>query len=269
MELKLNNIYLGDAYELIKQIPSKSIDLIVTDPPYEFQAEGGGCCFGPKHRQYHEDIANLSHEDELARVTNLIEKGKQEISHMVKGFDFKILDEFQRILKTMNCYIWCSKNQIRKLLDWFEDRGYFTDILTWHKDNPIPKTFNTYLSDTEYCIYVRGKGAYLGGSYETKHKYYVTHSNQTDKKKYKHPTIKPLNIIKNLIINSSLAGGVVLDPFIGSGTTAVACKELGRNYLGFEIDENYYQISIDRLNGVRQDEKQQGITQMKLFDEES
>lgn len=66
---------------------------------------------------------------------------------------------------------------------------------------------------------------------------------------YKHPTIKPLDIIKNLIINSSQEGDTVLDCFMGSGTTGVACKELNRNFIGMEINEEYYQIAKDRILG--------------------
>lgn len=71
-------------------------------------------------------------------------------------------------------------------------------------------------------------------------------------KAYGHPTIKPLDIIKTLIENSSRKGDLVLDPFIGSGTTAVACKSLGRNYIGFEINEKYYRIANERIEGFDQ-----------------
>ena len=72
--------------------------------------------------------------------------------------------------------------------------------------------------------------------------------NVKDKKLYSHPTIKPLNIIENLIINSSLRGGVVLDCFMGSGTTGVACKKLGRSFIGCEINEEYFKIAERRIN---------------------
>ena len=96
----------------------------------------------------------------------------------------------------------------------------------------------------------REKGCELYGTYETKKKYWITGINQADKELYKHPTIKPLNIIKNLIINSTKENDIVLDCFCGSGTTCVAAKELGRKYIGIEIDLEYYKIAIDRLNGI-------------------
>lgn len=74
--------------------------------------------------------------------------------------------------------------------------------------------------------------------------------NVFDKKKYNHPTIKPLNIIKTLIENSSLENQIVFDPFSGSGTTCVAAKELQRRYIGIEVDFEFYKISINRLNGI-------------------
>lgn len=80
----------------------------------------------------------------------------------------------------------------------------------------------------------------------------MSNTNVADKKAYGHLTIKPLDIIKTLIENSSRKGDLVLDPFLGSGTTAVACKSLGRNYIGFEINEKYYRIANERIEGFDQ-----------------
>jgi len=109
---------------------------------------------------------------------------------------------------------------------------------------------NTYANDTEYCIFARENGVRLYGNYETKRKYYISNINTQDKEKYIHPTIKPIQIIKNLIINSSKENDIVLDCFSGSGTTCVACKELNRRFIGIEIDPEYHKISMDRLNGI-------------------
>ena len=88
------------------------------------------------------------------------------------------------------------------------------------------------------------------GTYKTKSKVYISKANVEDKKKFKHPTIKPLERIKEYIINSSVEGGVVLDPFFGSGTTGVAAQELKRKFIGIEINEEYYRIACDRLKGI-------------------
>ena len=121
------------------------------------------------------------------------------------------------------------------------------NIITWHKTNPVPACGNKYLTDTEYCLFFREKGVKIHGEYKSKFTYYVTPLNQKDKKLYNHPTIKPLGIIENFVLNSSIEGNCVLDPFMGSGTTGVACKELGRDFIGIEIDEEYFEIAKNRL----------------------
>ncbi len=72
-----------------------------------------------------------------------------------------------------------------------------------------------------------------------------------DKAKFEHTTIKPLQIITNIITNSSSEGNIVLDPFMGSGTTAVACKNLGRQFIGFEKNPKWHKIAEDRLNNIQ------------------
>ena len=223
-EFKID-LYNRDCYDFIKTVPDNSVDLVIIDPPYEFAAHDGGGAFGSKKRTYHNVLENTG---------------------MTKGFDFKILDELVRVLKKINIYIWCSKKQIRQYLNYFKD--YNLEILTWHKTNPVPACNNTYLSDTEYILFFREKGVPLYGNYETKRKFYISPINKEDKKLYSHPTIKPLNIIENLITNSSVRGGVVLDCFMGSGTTGVACKKLGRSFIGCEIKEEYFKISERRIN---------------------
>ena len=124
--------------------------------------------------------------------------------------------------------------------------GVRMDLLTWHKTNPIPTCNGKYISDTEYCLFFH-KDAPVMGTYETKKKYYVTQTNVEDKKKYNHPTIKPLNIIENLIFNSSNEGDTVLDCFMGSGTTGVACQKLNRNFIGVEIEKKYFDVAKKRI----------------------
>lgn len=171
----------------------------------------------------------------------------------MNGIDNNVLDELLRVMKKCNIYIWCNKQQLRQYIDYFEEKGYNTDLLTWHKTNPVPTCNNKYLSDTEYILFFRENGVKIYGTYATKKKYYVTPTNKEDKKLYNHPTIKPLEIIKNLIINSSNENDVVLDCFMGSGTTGVACKELGRNFIGIELDEKYFNIAKERIESVNND----------------
>ena len=217
--------------ELMKSVADKSIDLIVTDPPYEFHSGHGGGSFGTDNREYHDELKGLD-----------------------EGITNEVLDEFMRVLKVPNMYIWCNKNQIRQYLDYFEDAGCTYDILTWHKTNPVPTCCNKYLSDTEYCLYFR-RGAQLYGTYETKKKYWVTELNTADKDEYDHPTIKPLDIIEQLVTNSSKEGDVVMDPFMGSGTTGVACVKNNRDFIGFEIEPKYFETAQKRITAAENTKK--------------
>lgn len=220
--MMLDAIYNMDCLEGLKMIPDKSVDLVITDPPYQFETTGGGFVRQKKHLK--------------------------ELEGINCGISNNMLDMICGKMKHINIYIWCNKAQLRQYIDYFDDLGCFIELLTWHKTNPIPACGNTYLPDTEYLIFAREKGVKLYGTYETKRKWYCTPLNVEDKHRYGHPTIKPLEIIKNLVINSSRGGETVLDPFIGSGTTAVASKMLGRHYIGFEINPEYYKMAVRRVN---------------------
>ena len=218
----------GDCLELMKNIPDKSVDLVIMDPPYEIYGGKSGGCFGREARAYHNEIYNTG---------------------LDQGISNSVLEELVRVMKKINIYIWCNKTQLRQYINFFESRGCTTDLLTWHKTNPVPTCNNKYLSDTEYILYFRASGVPMYGSYNTKKKYYITPTNKSDKNKWGHPTMKPVDIIKNLVINSSKDGDIVLDPFMGSGTTGVAVKEIGggRHFIGIEIDKEYYEIAKKRI----------------------
>ena len=250
--IQKNNIYHGDSYKLIKEIPDKSIDLIYTDIPYDFVDNGGGGAFGVKKRDYHKEYQKVG-INTRSQVNKNKRMNMDELKDIVFGIDWSILDEFIRIQPNIYIYIWCSKKQIPYLIDYYVNKhNCYFDILVWCKTNPIPACNNTYLSDVEYCLMFREEGTKMNGNYQTKSKWYLSSINVFDKEKYKHPTIKPIELVKRHIINSTTKESVVLDPFMGSGTTCVACKELGVNYIGFEINENYFNIANDRLNGFDQ-----------------
>ena len=226
--LELNKIHLGDSYELIKQIPDKSIDLIYTDIPYDIQGGGGGGFM----------------RERVSRVRDI------ELVGLNEGINYDILDDFVRIMKDINIFIWCNKRQIIPILNYFEQKDTLFEILTWNKLNPIPMTSNTWLSDIEYCLYFRSRGFRLNDGYELKSKWHTSPINKDDKDEYGHPTIKPLELVKRHILHTTQPNDIVFDAFMGSGTTAVASKELGRQYLGIEIDEKWHKIAVDRINGV-------------------
>lgn len=224
MKYQINNIYNEDCYKAIKEIPSNTFDLIIMDPPYKMETRGGG--FRNK-RDYYDTIQ---------------EKG------LGNGINETLLSEIERVMKKINIYIFCNKNQIGMYMNYF--KKYNLDLLVWYKKNPIPVVNNKYLSDLEYIIFVREKGVKLYGDYFSLSKVYESNTNRTDKKLFNHPTIKPLELIKRLIENSSNEDDLICDFFLGSGTTAVASKELKRKYIGFELDKKYYKIAKDRLNGI-------------------
>lgn len=220
-------IECGDCLQLMKNIPDKSVDLVITDPPYLIETSGAGI-YKQADKQY-----------------------VKELNDIKNGFSEEILDELCRIMKKINAYFFCSQKQIMPLLDYFVTRKKCNwNLISWHKSNPVPACGNKYLTDTEFVLFFREKGVKIGGEFKTKFTYYVTPLNQSDKKLYGHPTVKPLEIIQNFIINSSQEGDVVLDCFLGSGTTAVACVNTNRHYIGFELNSDYYDIACKRLDEV-------------------
>lgn len=238
---ELDKVYNEDCLQALRRLPDNCVDLVVTDPPYEFNSGSSGGAFGANKRCYRAEYMKLGETNVRIHIGNT----NRLISD---GFDMAVLSECCRVLKKINAYVWCSKLQLRKLLTYFEEKGCTTDVLVWCKTNPTPACNNSYLSDIEYCVYAREKGVKLYGTMATKHRYWLTPANTADKKLYNHPTIKPLNIIQTLIINSSKPNDIVLDPFMGSGTTAVACHRTGRHFIGYEINEKYYNTACKRID---------------------
>lgn len=176
------------------------------------------------------------------------------------------------MLKKINVFVWCSKAQLKDILNyWTSEDNINFELLVWCKVNPTPMTNNIWLPDIEYCLYFRENNVSLNDGYLLKSKWFVSPLNVNDKNSYNHPTIKPLELVKRHIIHTTKENDIVLDCFLGSGTTAVACKETNRQYIGFEIDEKYYKIATERLNGI--DQKGQmslldtNFEQLNLLDE--
>lgn len=246
MSIERNKIYLADAYKKIKELKSKSIDCIYTDIPYLFESGGGGSS----------ELALRIHKNK-----------KVDLADIDSGIDYAIFDDFLRVMKKVNLFIWCSKLQIQDILNWRLKVPNITfEVLVWCKLNPTPQTNNVWLPDIEYCLYFREKGVKLNEGYDYKSKWYVSGINQKDKAIYNHPSIKPFELVKRHLLHATQKGNLILDPFIGSGTTAEASKVIGRDYIGFENDEAWYQVAIDRLDGITAKEREAGIIQQTLFD---
>ncbi|MGP1484859.1 MAG: DNA-methyltransferase [Campylobacter sp.] len=214
--MKINEIYNTECLNFMQNMPENSVDLILTDPPYEIYTKGGGASKRP-----------LFTNNKVDKFSN--------------GFDINaVFSQCERICKKLNLFCFCSNKQISKIMSWGEERGYNATLLAWHKPNALPFTNNTFKSDLEFCVYMREIGVKIKGRSKL-----FTHN--CGKSKFNHPTEKPLKIIKELILVASKNGDLVFDPFIGSGTTAVACKELNRNFLGCEIEAKYCEIAEKRL----------------------
>ena len=227
MMFELNNVYCENAYEAVKSIPDNSIDLVIIDPPYDIpHTTGGGMLVEKGIRGMFDDLVE---------------------NDITSSFDFSILAELDRIMKKRNIYIWCNKLLIPKLFEYY--KGSLFDIICWHKTNAMPLCGSKYLSDTEYCLYFHDT-LKLNTTYNTAKTHYEQPINLTDKQKFYHPTCKPINILENLIINSTNVGDTVFDCFAGSGSTLVAAKNTGRNYIGFEIDTKWAKVAQNRLNNI-------------------
>ena len=214
--MELNKIYNTDCLEFMRSMPDSCVDLVVTDPPYEIHTKGGGL----GRRPVYENGA-------LGKIS--------------QGFDAEAtLEQIARICKKINIFIFCSTKQKPRIMNWGYERGCNIAELAWYKPNAAPFTNNTFKSDLENIIYIREKGVKIKGISKL-----FTHN--CGKSKYGHPTEKPLEIIEKLILTASNEGDLIFDPFMGSGTTAVACKELNRNFIGCEIEAKYCEIAEKRL----------------------
>ena len=233
----LNNrvvVWQGDCLKWMKHIPDNSVDLVLTDPPYEIATSGGG----------------LYKQDDKRYIESL--------NDIKDGFDQSILDELIRVMKKVNIYFFCSLKQIPKLLDYFlksktdensllYKRTINWNLISWHKTNPVPACGNKYLSDTEYILFFREQGVKVYGSFDTKKTHYETPLWVKDKKLYNHPTCKPVFMLKNFIENSSQPDDIVLDPFMGSGSTGEAAVLLNRKFIGIEINSDYCITAKERI----------------------
>ena len=220
-------LYNDDCINVLKNIKDKSIDLICTDIPYELENHGGTS----------------------SALATRCAKMRDSVEFMANGIDYnKVFSEFIRVCKIPNMIIFCSNMQIGKIITFFNDRNLKTELLVWNKLNPAPLCNGKYISDLEYIIYVHDKGSCFNNDapYEFKHKcknYPIVVSN--DKV---HPTQKPLKLIEELVVLHSLENQVVLDSFMGSGTCGMVCVAKNRNFIGIEIDENYFKIAQNRIN---------------------
>ena len=232
----MNNIDLmqGDCLELMKDIPEGSVDLVVTDPPY-LHVKGG-----MKSKKY--NVGTWKADSNM--VTSMSDFGEVEI--------FNFLDTVIPKMKKVNMYIFCSKLQLVSYFKYISmNKKLKYDLLVWDKVKYRMKSSKFYTSDIEYVVRIYQPGVSL-------RKVLVEDGTKSDIKHYmkrqahpqprgEHGTMKPVNLIENFIRVASDEDDVVLDPFMGSGTTGVACLNTSRNFIGMELDENYFKIAEGRI----------------------
>ena len=215
----------------MKVIPDKCIDLILTDPPY--------------------NIAQYS-------TGNIPLPGRDALNNDIAAWDSiplnpeALLEDFLRILKPDgNIFVFTSYNMLGKWHEVFDKEFDTFQFFIWHKTNPAPKIYkNGFLNSCEMVICLWNKGHKWNFSNQKEmHNFYECPICMPPErlKNPKHPAQKPVRLLKHLISISTNPGDIVFDPFMGVGSSGVAAKELGREYIGCEIDKAYYDAACKRV----------------------
>lgn len=178
---------------------------------------------------------------------------RDSIKFVSDGFDYeKVFQEFKRICKPLNLYIFCSNKQITKIMSYFE-KDYPTTLLVWHKTNAIPLANKTYQSNVEFIVCVRDEGSTFNNLSIDKKSKVISMAYPVG---YRiHPTQKPVALIQRLLEIKSNEGDIVLDPFSGSGTTAIACHRMKRKFICIEKDYTFWKESVKMLEDVQKQEE--------------
>lgn len=228
--IETNKLYCVNCIDYIKTLPDNSIDLIVTDPPYR--------------------ITSTGHSDRRTMGGFFMQKKAME----GKIFDNnnisckEYLPEFYRILKDKTIlYLMTNNLNLRDMLNVANDCGFnFVKSLIWEKGKKICGRY--YMGCYEYILLFRKGGDRPINDCGTPDILKVPIKKQKDKQGHNlHDTEKPVELMKILIENSSDKNDVVLDPFMGIGSTIIGCVETGRNFIGCEIDSVYFNIAKDRI----------------------
>lgn len=209
-------LYLGDCREILPTLGK--VDAVVTDPPYEFESQGGGIF------------------DQRRTVMKAIQAARLD-----KGFDHSILSA--DIADSVICF--CHNDQLHKLAPWFAVEFDRYVLCQWHKENPMPVANKHYKPDTEFYFHAWKSGAHPVGSLAEKGRYFMWPVGRSD---HGHPTEKPLPLMSKILRNVN--GNLILDVFMGSGTTGVACAKLGRKFIGIEIEPKYFDIACRRIEAA-------------------
>lgn len=237
-----DRIYALDAVEGLKQLPDASVDLVVTDPPY-----------------------NIASPQKLTvrrgRVISTQEAwGAWDSRH---PFDYELLmtqliSQCHRVLKPGGAlYIFTARETNGYFIHRAVQRGFvYRNVLALVKKNPLPSFHrNCWRSGFDLCMYLT-KGRTATFNFTSQAELNSVFAYGSGFKATQHPTEKPLELIRRLVRVSSNPGELVLDPFMGSGTTAVAARQLGRRFIGFELEPAYRAMAEARLRNTTPDEQE-------------
>lgn len=230
-------LYNGDCLEIMKQIPDGSVDMVVTDPPYKMNHSTGG-------------RTSIGFED---RWRGNIKAGNTEMGFNTKISFSQWLPDVYRVLKPKgHCYVFCNdKNLLQLLIDSKNVGLKESNVLVWVKNNACPNRY--YMKNCEFIAFM-----YKGNAKPIKNmgdKAAVACNNIIGKKK-KHPTEKPVDLLERFIVNSSCEGDIILDPFMGAGSSGVACVNTRRRFIGIELETKYFKIASERIENAANEPEQ-------------
>ena len=251
-------LILADTFEILEKLQSESVDMIFADPPYFLSNDGISCSSGKMVS------VNKGNWDRFETLEQKHEFNRQWIRLSKK------------ILKP-NGTIWISGtlHNIYSVGMALEQEGFkILNNITWQKTNPPPNLACRYFThSTETILWARkndrsarhyfnyDRMKELNGGKQMKDVWTGSLITPKEKKFGKHPTQKPLYLLKRIVEASTVENDLVLDPFCGSSTTGVACKLLNRKYIGIDSNEEYIELSKVRLSHANDGEEFSGVAE--------
>ena len=234
-------LYNEDCIAAMKKIEEKSISLIVTDPPYNL---------GNFMKSRDTNLSKM--RDNFFGAAGWDDMEFEEWKQSMDDF-FSVASKVMRKGGTLIMFMAIIK--VETIIRLAEKHGfYYKTTGIWHKTNPMPRNMNLhFVNSTEAWIYFtyKTKTGTFNNSGALIHDFIETSVTPNGERRFgKHPTQKPESLMMHFVEVLSNDGDWVLDPFMGSGTTAVVAKEMGIKYIGFEICEEYVEIANKRLNSI-------------------
>jgi DNA modification methylase len=235
---ELFQIVQGDCLIGMKNIPDKSVDLILTDPPYNL---------GLFMEKRATNLGALRENHFVASGWDHIEQDEWE-----KNIH-QFLEESKRVLKKNGALIiFMAIIKVETLIRLAQCHGlYYKTTGIWHKKNPMPRNMNLhFINSTESWVYLinEGKTGKFNNKGKAIHDFIESSSISVGEKSFgKHPTQKPVVLMEHFVDLLTDKDDIVLDPFMGSGSTGVAAVNKGRKFYGIELDKSYFKISQARL----------------------